>query len=304
MWEIIESYDPYGEHRINGLKALVVFELLCIINLVYTVKNPYFYYFYVALTAFAAELAGETLAEKYILYIFTTLGSALAIFLFGIFSSYKWLFIGFAFVYALWIYFTALKRLRNMVIPAPIILSLAAYSLIYDGSNSNFYLALNHALQTLLAMLVVLAGLILFPRKYYLWIWRRAFFQVINILMQMSHKICQNQVQAMPIIGATIIMEKYTHMLSSKMRWFSILKITMLTLELVMAMSYICEFQRQMRREYLQALARYLELLQGAIVVRKELTLSQHDKMILGETYELRTMYSLINSWNQLCHSS
>ena len=62
--DIVDTYDRFCIHRINGLKAFFVLELMFLFHFIYTVPNPYFYYFYVPLTAFAAELAGNSLEEK------------------------------------------------------------------------------------------------------------------------------------------------------------------------------------------------------------------------------------------------
>ena len=97
----VEKYDPFLEHRTNGLKAVFVLEILFCFNFIYTVPNPYFYYFYVPLTAFASELAGRTLTEKYVLFLVTMLGSIISIFLFGLFSTYKTFFIFFVFFFTL-----------------------------------------------------------------------------------------------------------------------------------------------------------------------------------------------------------
>lgn len=297
----LHTYDPYGEHFTNGLKAVFVLELLFLFNYVYKVPNPYFYYFYVPLTAFAAEIAGNTLEDKYLLYFFTVMGSVLAVFLFGIFSIYPLFFVFFVFGYSLLIYFTAIYKLKSMLVPAPLILSLAVYSLIYDKSNSNFYLALNHSLVTLVAMLVVMAGLILFPKHYYLAIWRKAFISVLQNLITTADKIYQGEIEQMAIIPGTVIMKRYSQMLSPRMKCYSILKITLLTFELVVAMSYLVAFYRQLRWQYIAAFHHYLEKLLPQVKTRQALILSAQDLKIMHETYELRTLAQLIKSWNHLC---
>ncbi len=297
----LQRYDPYGEHFTNGLKAVFVLELLFLFNYVYKVPNPYFYYFYVPLTAFAAEIAGNTLEEKYLLYFFTVMGSVLAVFLFGMFSIYPLFFVFFVFGYSLLIYFTAIYKLKSMLVPAPLILSLAVYSLIYDKSNSNFYLALNHALETIVAMLVVMAGLRLFPKHYYLAIWRKAFISVLQNLITTADKIYQGEIEQMAIIPGTVIMKRYSQMLSPRMKCYSVLKITLLTFELVVAMSYLVAFYRQLRWQYIAAFHHYLEKLLPQVKNRQALLLTTQDLKIMHETYELRILAQLIKSWNHLC---
>ncbi|WP_240610456.1 hypothetical protein [Legionella qingyii] len=52
---IIEDYDPYGNHRVNGVKVTYVLLILFAVNFIFSIPNPYFYYFYIPITAMAAE---------------------------------------------------------------------------------------------------------------------------------------------------------------------------------------------------------------------------------------------------------
>ncbi len=56
----IEAYDPYGLHRLNGTKVVYVLLTLFIVNLLFDIPNPYFYFFYVPITAMSAEVVGNT----------------------------------------------------------------------------------------------------------------------------------------------------------------------------------------------------------------------------------------------------
>lgn len=297
-------YDPFGEHRTNGLKAVFVLELMFLFNLIYGIPNAYFYYFYIPLTAFAAEIAGNTLAEKFYFYCYTVIGSIIAVFCFGVFSSYKVFFIFFVFFFSFLIYFMALRKIKSLLVPAPLILSLAAYSMTYGNSNSNFYVALNHALQTTVAMLIVVGGLILFPRRYYLAIWRRAFCNVVLNLENLTAKICRGEIEQMPIINGLIVMDRYSKMLSRRMPYYSILKITLLTAELVMAMSYLLAFHKQLRQQYIVVLQAYYARLAQAARKGQSLPISVAEQRLFAETHELRTLYQLIISWNYLCQGN
>jgi len=297
----IDAYDKFGEHRTNGLKALFVLEILFIFNFIYTVPNPYFYYFYVPLTAFAAEIAGGTLKEKYLFLTFTLIGSTIAIFFFGVFSVYKLFFLFFVFGGALTIYYTAINKIRSMFVAAPLILSLAAYSLIYKNADSNLYVALNNALLTIVATLLILAGLYIFPKTYYLAIWRRAFCDVLLNLEKITAQIATGEAKTIPIFSGIIVMERYSGMLSSKMKCYSILKITLLTFELIMAMSYLISFQSHHRIHYVITLNKYCSALYLACKNRQPLAISAQELAVLNETYELRILQRLILSWNYLC---
>jgi hypothetical protein len=188
-----------------------------------------------------------------------------------------------------------------MLVSVPLILSLAAYSMTYGDSNSNFYIALNHGLQTFVAMLVVFAGLFLFPKVYYLLIWRRGFYNALCSIEAVTAAICHNQEIDMPIISGTVVMERYSKMISRREKYFSVLKITLLTLELVMGMSYLISFRKQLKTPYLMVLHRYIALLKDKCFARQMIFIAEHERNVFNETYELRTLYQLINSWNYLC---
>jgi|GEM_PF-2170791 len=299
--KIIE-YDRFGEHRVNGLKAVFALEMLFLFNFIYSVPNPYFYYFYIPLTAFAAEIAGNTLADKFLLYFYTMLGSIISVFLFGLFSPYKIFFVIFVFFYSLLIYMLAIRKLQNMFVPAPLILSLATYSLIYGNNNSNFYLALNHTLETIIAMCIVMVALLFFPRLYYQWIWRNGFYDVLAQVEELTGRISNGEQVQVPIISGTIIMDRYSKMLSRRcLKVFSILKITLLTLDLVMAVSYLVSFQKQLRAPYIAFLHRHVLLLKEACKLKKPVVIKDNELSVFRETHELRTLHHIICSWNYLC---
>ncbi|HAU1151997.1 TPA: FUSC family protein [Legionella pneumophila] len=298
----LASYDKYKEHRINGLKAVFVLQLMILFYFFSSIDNPYFYYFYAPITCFTVEAAGTTLKEKYLLLLYTLLGSILSIFLFGIISVYNVLFIFFVFFYTLALYFLVLHHFKKMLVIVPLMLSLASYSLIYGvEADSNFYIAINNALYTLAAMAVIFAGLFLFPKKYYFDIWERAFFEVITGLESLSAKICKGEVKTIAIFSGIIVMERYSKMLPRNIKCYSILKITMLSFDLILTMSYLLSFQKQLRREYVIVLHHYLERLCKACKARQPVILSDQELPAFKETHELEVLYQLILSWNYLC---
>lgn len=298
----IVAYDRYGEHRTNGLKALFVLELMMLFYFFSSIQNPYFYFFYAPITCFAAEIAGRTLEEKYLFLFCTLVGTIISIFLFGVLSIYKLFFVFFVFFYALSLYFIVHFRLRSMLAIVPLILSLASYSLIYgEFADSNFYVALNHALETLAATAVIFAGLYIFPKSYYLAIWRRAFCEVVVNLESLSAKICRGEVKDIAIFSGIIVMERYSKMLSRRIKYYSILRITLLVYELVLTMSYLLSFQKQLRMEYVKVLHKYLVLLREGCVNKQMIVITPQERRQFNETHELKTLYQLILSWNYLC---
>lgn len=102
---LVESYDQYGSHRINGLKATYLLSVLIAFNMFFTIPNPYFYYFYLPITALIAEVAGETVKEKYLQLFYCIITSVITVFVFNIFAPY-WYFFILAFFYSLFLYLT------------------------------------------------------------------------------------------------------------------------------------------------------------------------------------------------------
>lgn len=296
------AYDQYGEHRINGTKALFVLELMMVFNFFSSMQNPYFYYFYAPLTCFTAEITGTTLEEKYLFLFCTLVGSALSIFLFDVLSVYNVFFVFFVFFYSIGLYALVLQILPNMLVVVPLILSVASYSLIYGSFHEgNFYVALNHALQTLAATLVAFIALYLFPQKCYFVIWRRAFCDVIANLESFSLKIINQEAKTVVISSGTIMMSRYAKMLPRRMKYLTVLRLTMLAFELVMGMSYLFSFQKQMKKSYVVVLHAYLAKFSEACKRHKPLTLKPQELSAFNETHELKTLYKLIVSWNYLC---
>ncbi|CEG56130.1 hypothetical protein [Legionella fallonii] len=295
------AYDRYGIHRVNGLKALFLLELLFIFNFIYTVNNPYFYFFYVPLTAFTAEVVGTTLEEKSLFLFFTITGCAFSIFLFGVFSVYRTFFALFVFFYTALLYYVVIHKLKKMLALVPLILSLAVYSLIYVNADSNFYIALNNTLHTLAAMVLMLVGLYMFPKIYYLSIWRRAFCDVVTHLEILTEKICREEVNTIPIFSGIIVMERHCKMLSRKMKYFSILKITLLAFELIMSISYLVSFQKNIKIQYIRLFHHYLVIMRDAVRMKDPVFIDPKELPLFNETHELKILHQLILSWNYVC---
>jgi hypothetical protein len=297
----LHAYDKYGEHRTNGLKILFILQLLFLFNYIYSVHNPYFYFFYVPLTAFTAEILGNTLEEKYLFLLFTITGCAISIFLFGLFSVYKLFFVFFVFFYSLFLYYLVIHHLKKMLALVPLILSLAVYSLIYENADSNFYIALNHMLETLVAMGLIFIGLYLFPKKYYFIIWQRAFLEVLTKLEFLTQELYEERIETIPVFSGIIIMGKYSKMLPHSIHYYSVLKITLLAFELIMSLSYILSFRKKIKTAYIKVFNHYLKLMLEACKKKRPVFISNHDHILLKQSHELKVLRRLILSWNYLC---
>ena len=295
------AYDPYGIHRTNGLKALFILVLMLVFELFSSMVHPYFYYFFVPINCLNAEIIGNTIKQKYLFFIYSILGSIMSIFLFGVFSVYKTYFVFFVFFYSAALYYFFIYRLKNMLAVVPVILGVASYSLIYLRADSNFYIALNHALETIVGACVIVAGLYIFPKKYYLAIWRRAFYEVMVHLEVLCAKLSRREEVKIGIISGVVMMQRYSKMLPRKGKSYSLLKITLLAFELGMSMSYFISFEKQLRIEYLRVLHSYLEKLCQALKKREPVALTSQERPVFNTSHELRILYQLILSWNYVC---
>lgn len=291
----IEAYDPYGEHRLNGLKGVYVFMILCTVNMIYGIHNPYFNYFYVPLTALTAEMAGETIPAKYWLFFHVTMGSIVAIFLFSIMVSYPLFFIFFVFFYSILHYLVALHFIKAIFIPIPITLSLAIYSLVYGPLNTDVHVAMNNALITFCAMLIVIAALLLFPLKYYFKSWLRAYLLLLKQVLGNFQQVQQNQPVPVIIQGHFVKMLKYTNMLPRKLPIARILKINVLMNDLRVLSCVIDHELIKINASELQYLIDNMTLLVQAVEKKAVCVL-------LSNTHEKnKTLCKMIQSWNQLC---
>ena len=70
LTHIIERYDRYGIHRLNGFKVVYILLILFLFNALFDIQNAYFYFFYIPITAMAAEVMGERVEQKYTFFMF------------------------------------------------------------------------------------------------------------------------------------------------------------------------------------------------------------------------------------------
>lgn len=299
----IEQYDKYGEYRMNGLKAFYLAELLFIAYYFSNITTPYFYYFYVPLTAIAAECAGYTLNEKYRFFFYTLLGSTLLIFCYGLMSPYRAFFILFVLISTRIIYHFGLRRDRAMFVATPIILSLGAYSLIYVEADTDVYIALNNALKTLYATLVLFIGLLAFPKSIYLKIWYKAFYRYCRDIERIAQNILDRKSDKIEVISSVLVMERFAHMLSVKTKYYSILRITMLSFHLSMSLSYLLTFREEMDDKELDILIQQMRHLTESVKSKRPVQLKQSDVKRLSFNASLQSLYKIMLSWNTACQT-
>lgn len=290
---IVEAYDKYGEHRLNGLKVVYVLLILYLINLAYTIPNPYFNYFYLPITAMGAEVLGETLPEKYLLFIYTIIGSIVAVFFFSVIRSYPFLFLFFVFSYSLFLYYIALNLTQKMFVPVPIILSLACYSLVYGQVNPNFYAALNNAAVTLVAAVAIMASLLLFPRSYYLRSWLRAFILLLQQILDNYTLIAKNQeIKIQPVQGNMVRLAKYANMLPRRLPIFTILKINLLMDDLRLLSCVTDQKIIKIDQKSLNLIMTNLHHFILAVKKEKPYHLTENDSLLFAQ---------IVAAWNSLC---
>lgn len=287
----IEAYDPYGNHRVNGMKATYVLLILFTINFFFNIPNPYFYYFYIPLTAMAAEVVGENLQKKNLLLFYCILWSVISAFLFDILSITP-LFPVFAFFYSFFLYLIAIDNRMHRIVIAPIALSLGAYSLLYGEINTSVYSIVNNCLNTLIAMVVVFFALAFFPRSYYYRLWLRALLLLITQMIERLSLMATNQrIIFDPVRGHTTHLVRYATMLPKTFPLRVIWKINLLINRLHLSICVTETSTLMMEQEQINTWIKDLQMFKKAV---------EHEIVC-----DLKTSWDglnkLINSWNYLC---
>ncbi len=289
---LIESYDQYGSHRVNGLKATYLLSVLIAFNSFFSIPNPYFYYFYIPITALIAEVAGETIKEKYLQLFYCIISSVITVFLFNIFAPY-WYFPIFAFFYSLFLYLAWINSKHHALVIAPVSLSLGAYSLLYTEINLSFYDILNNCLTIIIAMIVMFSGLVFFPLSYYYRLWLRSFVLLIDQMIEHLSLILENQkVEFDPVHGHTTHLVRYSNMLPRHLPIHTILKLNVLINDLHLMIS-VTEKNAIIRdKEEIKLLVDDLLIFKRAVEQERVCTLESTSFALLDK---------IISSWNHLC---
>ena len=280
----------YGIHRINGLKVVYVYILLAIVNSVFNIPNPYFFFFYLPLTAYAADITTNSIRDKYIFYIHTILGTCIAITLFNMFKPYPLFFYISVFVTSVLLYFYALNKQRMILPFIPIILSLASYSMLYPEISQNIRMLLANIWLTILAMLIVLGGNLLFPLSYYYRAWLRAFLLNCRDILNILNRLAEGEKVEFSIRRDHLrSMLTFSKMLPFNFPSFTVLKINLLLQDLY----FDCIYKLNINSVNLESLQRNIRQLIIAIENEQPCTLVTSDEATLNQ---------IVNSWNRLCY--
>ncbi|QMT61103.1 hypothetical protein [Legionella sp. PC997] len=289
---IIEDYDPYGNHRVNGVKVTYVLLILFAVNFIFSIPNPYFYYFYIPITAMAAEVAGDTIQRKNLLLFYCIWWSVISAFLFDILSISAFFPI-FAFFYSFFLYMVAIKSRMHTIVIAPVALSLGAYSLLYKEINTSFYAIINNCLNTFIAMAIVFAALVFFPRSYYYRLWLRALLLLIaQIIEHLSLMVERKNIIFNPVRGHTNHLIRYASMLPQTFPLRSIWRINLLINHLHLVVCVIESETIILESEKINLFIEQLNTLKEAIEKEQPCKLAETPWSILNK---------LISSWNYLC---
>ncbi len=289
---IVEEYDKYGEHRINGIKVVYIVFILFLVNMVYTIPNPYFNYFYIPITAMNAEVAGNTIKAKYALFLYSIMGAIISAFLFNLTISYPLLFLFFVFFYSVTLYIIGLYWIKSLV-PIPIILSLAVYSLLYGEVSTDFYIAFNNSLVTLVATVTIIACLILFPKKYYFKAWLRSLLLLLKQILGNFKLIQQNlEIQIEPVQGHLMMLAKFANMLPRKLPIFTILKINLLVNQLRLISCVTDQKDFAIEPQILENIINNLSRLIYAIEQKESCIINEQNHEVLNK---------IMLTWNKLC---
>ncbi|MCH9756522.1 MAG: hypothetical protein K0U37_04960 [Gammaproteobacteria bacterium] len=289
----VETYDPYGLHRLNGVKVVYVFFVLAVFNMFFYLPHPYFYFFYLPITAMAAEVMMERIEDKYLGFVYTIVGTCAMVILFNMLRPYPLFFPVAIFAATVFLYFLALRHISMMLPLVPIILSLAAYSLLYPTLSLNFKMVMGNVLTTLFAMFIILSALLLFPLSYYYRLWLRAFSLACQEMLDDFLLMLNGEVVHASLLQAnTKHMVGFSNMLPRKLPIYTILKINLLMHQLRSHIDVIDSSFMAMPEEELALLIQNLRLL--IIAIEKE---AYCDLLFTDNS----NFTKLVHSWNYLC---
>ncbi len=293
LTHIIENYDRYGIHRVNGVKVVYVLFVLFLFNLFFYIPSVYFYYFYAPITAMTVEVLFERVQDKYKAFIYAMMGTCVMVFLFNILRPYPLFFLFAVFVSAMLLYLLALQWKKILLPIVPVILSLAAYSLLYPNLNANLNMIVNNAITMLFALVIILSALVLFPLSYYYRLWLRAFGflleETFNHLLMIQDR---QPVQVLLLQGHTKHMIMFANMLPRKLPTFTLLKINLLSNRLHLESCVPHGQFTAMRPEELSIFINHFSCFIKAIKSEKSYEITHDENPIL---------LKLAQSWNDLC---
>jgi hypothetical protein len=289
---LVDDYDKYGIHRINAVKVVYILLLLFMFNGVFSVPRPYLYYFYVPITALNAEIMFERISDKYQAFIYTILGSAVMIFFFNILKFNGIYLLCFSFFSSLGLYFIILRKMRHLWPIMSIILSLAAYSLMYPDTSKNLNMITNNFITTILAEMVIIVALFLFPLSYYYRAWLRAFLLLLKEILTNLEAIQSKQIVTDPLIqDHTKQVLTFANMLPRRFPTFSIFKLILLVNQLHLASCVEKSQITKLSREKLQLLIDNLSLFIQAVI---------QERPCIGFK-SCKDFRKIIITWNYIC---
>ena len=289
----IENYDPYGIHRLNGVKVVYVLLLLFLVNMFANIPNVYFHYFYIPITAMSAEVQFHRVEDKFRAFTFTMLGTVGMAFLFNLLNPYPLFFLLAIFVVAGALYVQTILR-KPMLAPfVPVIFSLAAYSLSYPNLNDNIYMLLLNASKSLLAWVIILSALLFFPLSLYYRIWLRAFTLLLHETRNNWQIINQKHAPEVAVLlGHTSQMVNFAQMLPRTLPTFTILKINLLASRLhAQSCVYVSPFT-QTNEQTRQVELKLMDSLIEAVT---------QEQPCQPVSLDNRCLSVLIQTWNTLC---
>jgi hypothetical protein len=267
--------------------------ILMLANIFYNIPNPYFYYFYLPLTAMSAVVLNDNLKQQYLSFIYAVIAICAMAVLLNLFIPTPIFYIPASFLIAWGLYSLAIDRYQSLLPLAPVILSLAAYSLNYTDLNYNREVMLRDISITSLATLIILASLMLFPLSYYYRCWARAFHHFVSQLIE-DLEIKQEERDTVLLLRQEhhCGMMSLSNMMPKKSATFSILKINLLTQRLSLKYSKANRLFDEEIKAHKETLIRHLKVLLKNIY--------HHQPCFVEEEMD-PTLVRLIKSWNRLC---
>ena len=253
-----------------------------------------------------AEVQGTTVPDKYIFFTGVTLGAVLMVLLFNLLFPDPLFFLFCAFVITFLLYRYVLQD-KSKLFWVPIILSLVSYSLNYRALNETPSAITNHAVTTLVGMLVVLGALVLFPLSFYYRIWLRTFYRVVDLCLKNFILLQKGESTVTDIPAYIIQMRMHAHLLPRSYPTYSILNMTFNIHKLYLASCVYWAPQPLFTKKELGEIVTFLQQFLQAVEQEKPCQIAESKQTLSLETLRTegdrplnchQSLKKIMHSWN------
>lgn len=304
LGNLLDSYDIYGEYRVNALKILYIIIILFICNLIFAPHHAILNFILIPILAILIETTLVGARLKIIGTIVFCILSAATMLVYDLTYQHPTLFTVIVLFSSILIYYLSITKYPYLFGAEPFILCIGFLSG-HKAGNSNLYEAFNGLTTLAFGVLLILGLLILFPRWFYYRLWLRAFyFSVVGIRDTLELSLEDQRSKFTRLHRHLIKMDQYAKTVGHQRYNFSLTKINLCICKLC---GYI------VISENINMIDRQLRIQRGVEILNTLITAIASDKPFMGDLDKIISNYhdesslvgvyfkNIILSWNNLC---